>query len=61
LKVLLAFFVPMSNTATHLENTCKQKQYFTDKKGKAKTDGVHRAVRILDWLIFWLLGYRRVL
>ena len=34
---------------------CKQKQYFTDKKGKAKTDGVHRAVRILDWLFsgYW--------
>lgn len=34
---------------------CKQKQYFTDKKGKAKTDGVHRAVRTLDWLFsgYW--------
>jgi len=28
----------------------KHKTYFTDKKGKAKTDGVHRAVRVLDWL-----------
>lgn len=28
----------------------KKKAYFTDKKGKAKTDGVHRAVRVLDWL-----------
>ena len=31
------------------------KAYFTDKKGKAKTDGVHRAVRTLDWLFsgYW--------
>ena len=31
------------------------KAFFTDKKGKAKTDGVHRAVRTLDWLFsgYW--------
>ena len=28
----------------------KKKEFFTDKKGKGKTDDVHRAVRILDWL-----------
>lgn len=28
----------------------KRKAYFTGKKGKAKTEGVHRAVRTLDWL-----------
>jgi len=33
-----------------LGEAAKNKQYFTDKKGKAKTDGVHRAVRTLDWL-----------
>lgn len=33
-----------------LGEAAKQKQHFTDKKGKAKTDDVHRAVRILDWL-----------
>jgi len=33
-----------------LGEAAKQKQHFTDKKGKAKTDEVHRAVRILDWL-----------
>ncbi len=39
-----------------LGDYCKQKQYFTDKKGKAKTDGVHTAVRILDWLFsgYWM-------
>ena len=39
-----------------LGDYCKQKQYFTDKKGKAKTDGVHQAVRILDWLFsgYWM-------
>ena len=33
----------------------KQKQYFTNKRGKAKTDTVYRAVRILDWLFsgYW--------
>lgn len=32
-----------------------KKEYFTDKKGKAKTSGVHRAVRTLDWLFsgYW--------
>lgn len=32
-----------------------KKEYFTDKKGKAKTEGVQRAVRILDWLFsgYW--------
>lgn len=32
------------------------KAFFTDKKGKAKTDGVHRAVRTLDWLYsgYWM-------
>ncbi len=31
------------------------KAFFTDKKGKAKTEGVHRAVRTLDWLFsgYW--------
>jgi len=31
------------------------KAYFTDKKGKSKTEGVHRAVRTLDWLFsgYW--------
>ena len=28
----------------------KTKKFFTDKKGNAKTEGVHRAIRILDWL-----------
>jgi hypothetical protein len=28
----------------------KKKEFFTDKKGKGKTDDVHRAIRILDWL-----------
>ena len=39
-----------------LGDYCKQKQYFTNKKGKAKTDTVHRAVRILDWLFsgYWV-------
>jgi|TARA_R100000479_G_scaffold50970_1_gene23912 hypothetical protein len=39
-----------------LGDYCKQKQYFTGKKGKAKTDTVHRAVRILDWLFsgYWV-------
>ena len=39
-----------------LGDYCKQKQYFTDKKGKAKTDGVHTATRILDWLFsgYWM-------
>ena len=32
-----------------------KKAYFTDKKGKAKTDGVHIATRTLDWLFsgYW--------
>jgi len=32
-----------------------KKSYFTDKKGKAKTEGVHIAVRTLDWLFsgYW--------
>lgn len=31
------------------------KAFFTDKKGKSKTEGVHRAVRTLDWLFsgYW--------
>ncbi|NBS24547.1 MAG: hypothetical protein EBS78_11400 [Altererythrobacter sp.] len=32
-----------------------KKEYFTDKKGKAKTEGVQRAIRTLDWLFsgYW--------
>lgn len=39
-----------------LGDYAKYKQFFTDKKGKAKTDGVHRAVRVLDWLLsgYWI-------
>ena len=39
-----------------LGDYAKYKQFFTDKKGKAKTDGVHRAVRVLDWLLsgYWM-------
>ena len=33
-----------------LGEAAKQKKHFTDKKGKSKTDDVHRAVRTLDWL-----------
>ena len=33
-----------------LGEPAKQKKQFTDKKGKAKTDDVHRVVRTLDWL-----------
>ena len=33
-----------------LGEAAKQKKHFTDKKGKSKTDEVHRAVRTLDWL-----------
>jgi hypothetical protein len=39
----VAYSDPLGEHARH-------KAYFTDKKGKAKTDGVHRAVRSLDWL-----------
>ena len=33
-----------------LGEPAKQKKQFTDKKGKSKTDDVHRVVRTLDWL-----------
>lgn len=28
----------------------RKKTFFTDKKGRAKTDSVNRAIRVLDWL-----------
>lgn len=38
------------NYSDPLGEHAKKKAFFTDKKGKGKTDDVHRAVRTLDWI-----------